>query len=159
MPPIEKKVLDMYTADNYLKLMTLLGSVTLRRKPLCRKDSLQKRHLAEKNCRMRHFADFFFLQNLPNTAQYCQKFDFVSKFSNVIRNRALTRILKIGVKMAPSRKSWSFTIHLYWDFSKSWSQIQKVGVNYSKFGVNETSEKYQKFLYLIGFLHVLVFLK
>ena len=41
--------------------------------------------------------------------------------------------------MAPSRKSWSFTIHLYWDFSKSWSQIQKVGVNYSKFGVNETS--------------------
>ena len=42
-------------------------------------------------------------------------------------SRALTRILKIGVKMAPSRKSWSFTIYLYWDFSKSWSQIQKVG--------------------------------
>ena len=42
--------------------------------------------------------------------------------------------------MAPSRNSWSFTIHLYWDFSKSWSQIQKVGVNYSKFGVNETSD-------------------
>ena len=41
--------------------------------------------------------------------------------------------------MASSRNSWSFTIHLYWDFSKSWSQIQKVGVNYSKFGVNETS--------------------
>ena len=41
--------------------------------------------------------------------------------------------------MAPSRKSWSFTIPLYWDFSKSWSQIQKVGVNNSKFGVNETS--------------------
>ena len=41
--------------------------------------------------------------------------------------------------MASSRYSWSFTIHLYWDFSKSWSQIQKVGVNYSKFGVNETS--------------------
>ena len=41
--------------------------------------------------------------------------------------------------MAPSRNSWSFSIHLYWDFSKSWSQIQKVGVNYSKFGVNETS--------------------
>ena len=42
--------------------------------------------------------------------------------------------------MAPSRDSWSFSIHLYmyWDFSKSWSQIQKVGVNYSKFGVNET---------------------
>ena len=56
-----------------------------------------------------------------------------------VRYRALTRILKIGVKMAPSRKSWSFTIHLYWNFSKSWSQIQKVGVNYSKFGVNESS--------------------
>ena len=41
--------------------------------------------------------------------------------------------------MAPSRNSWSFSIHLYWDFSKSWSQIQKVGVNYSKLGVNETS--------------------
>ena len=41
--------------------------------------------------------------------------------------------------MAPFRNSWSFSIHLYWDFSKSWSQIQKVGVNYSKFGVNETS--------------------
>ena len=54
-------------------------------------------------------------------------------------SRALTRILKIGVKMAPFRNSWSFSIHLYWDFSKSWSQIQKVGVNYSKFGVNETS--------------------
>ena len=53
--------------------------------------------------------------------------------------RVLTRILKIGVEMAPSRNSWSFSIHLYWDFSKSWSQIQKVGVNYSKFGVNETS--------------------
>ena len=56
------------------------------------------------------------------------------------KNRALTRILKMGVKMKPSRNSWSFTIHLYWDFSKSWSQIQKVGVNYSKFGVNESSE-------------------
>ena len=54
--------------------------------------------------------------------------------------RVLTRILKIGVKMTPSRKGWSFTIHLHWDFSKSWSQIQKVGVKYSKFGVNETSE-------------------
>ena len=42
--------------------------------------------------------------------------------------------------MAPSRKSLSFTIHLYWDFSKSWSQIKKVGVKYSKFGVNETSD-------------------
>ena len=42
--------------------------------------------------------------------------------------------------MAPSRNSWSFSIHLYLDFSKSWSQIQKVGVNYSKFGVNETSD-------------------
>ena len=41
--------------------------------------------------------------------------------------------------MAPSRNSWSFSIHLYWDFSKRWSHFQKVGVNYSKFGVNETS--------------------
>ena len=42
--------------------------------------------------------------------------------------------------MLPSRKSWSFTIQLYWHFSKSWSQIQKVGVKNSKFGVNETSD-------------------
>ena len=56
--------------------------------------------------------------------------------------RALTRILKMAVKIAPSRNSWSFTIHLYCDFSKSWSQIQKVGVNYSKFGVNETSVQF-----------------
>ena len=41
--------------------------------------------------------------------------------------------------MLPSRKSWSFTIQFYWHFSKSWSQIQKVGVKNSKFGVNETS--------------------
>ena len=41
--------------------------------------------------------------------------------------------------MAPSRNSSSFSIYLYWAFSKSWSQIQKVGVNYSKYGVNETS--------------------
>ena len=54
--------------------------------------------------------------------------------------------------MAPSRKSWSFTIHLYWDFSKSWSQIQKVGVNYSKFGVNETSDLC-KVLKLMVFSH------
>ena len=47
--------------------------------------------------------------------------------------RALIRILKIGVKTLPSRKSWSFTIHFYWHLSKSWSQIQKVGVS-------ETSE-------------------
>ena len=53
--------------------------------------------------------------------------------------RALTRILKIGVKMLPSRKSWSFTIQFYWHLSKSWSQIKKVGVKNSKFGVNETS--------------------
>ena len=63
-------------------------------------------------------------------------------------NRALTRILKIGVKMAPSRNSWSFSIHLYWDFPKSWSQIQKVGVNYSKFGVNETSENFTQLKWL-----------
>ena len=55
-------------------------------------------------------------------------------------DRALTRILKIGVKTLPSRKSWSFTIHFHWHFSKSWSQIQKVGVKNSKFGVNETSD-------------------
>ena len=55
-------------------------------------------------------------------------------------NRALTRILKIGVRMLPSRKSWSFSIHFYWYFSKSWSQIQKVGVKNSIFGVNESSE-------------------
>ena len=56
-----------------------------------------------------------------------------------IGSRALTRILNIGVKTLPTRKSWSFTIHFYWHFSKSWSQIQKVGVKNSKFGVNETS--------------------
>ena len=63
----------------------------------------------------------------------------------IIQVGALTRILKIVVKMAPCRKSWSFTIHLYWDFSKSWSQIQKVGVNYSKIGVNETSASMRYF--------------
>ena len=41
--------------------------------------------------------------------------------------------------MLPSRKSLSFSIHFYWHFSKSWSQIQKVGVKYSIFGVNESS--------------------
>ena len=41
--------------------------------------------------------------------------------------------------MLPSRKSWSFTILFYSDFAKSWSQRQKVGVKYSKFGVNENS--------------------
>ena len=54
--------------------------------------------------------------------------------------RALTRILKIGVRKLPSRKSWSFSIHFYWHFSKSWSQIQKVGVKNSIFGVNESSD-------------------
>ena len=48
--------------------------------------------------------------------------------------------------MAPSRKGWSFTIHLYWDFSKSWSQIQNAGVKNSKFGVNETSETQTNFI-------------
>ena len=42
--------------------------------------------------------------------------------------------------MLPSRKSWSSTIQFYWHFSKNWSQIQKVGVKNSKFGVNETSD-------------------
>ena len=43
--------------------------------------------------------------------------------------------------MLSSRKGWSFTILLYYfkTFSKSWSQRQKVGVKYSKFGVNENS--------------------
>ena len=53
------------------------GSVTLRRKPLCRKDSLPKRHLAEKNLRMRHFAEKLFMANLPNTVKnliLCQDF-------------------------------------------------------------------------------------
>ena len=83
----------------------------------------------------------------PYEYWHCARFIFRLKFMfkkllleiTILLSRALTRILKIGVKMAPSRNSWSFTIHLYWDFSKSWSQIQKVGVNYSKFGVNETS--------------------
>ena len=44
--------------------------------------------------------------------------------------------------MTHPRKGWSFTILLHWDFSKSWSHIQKVGVKYSKFGVNETSVVY-----------------
>ena len=52
--------------------------------------------------------------------------------------------------MAPSRNSWSFSIHLYWDFSKSWSKIQKVGVNYSKFGVNESSVN---IIYRLDLLH------
>ena len=75
--------------------------------------------------------EFLFLPTFRSLAA------IVSEKSTVFR--ALTRILKIGVKMAHSRNSWNFSIHLYWDFSKSWSQIQKVGVNYSKFGVNETS--------------------
>ena len=35
--------------------------------------------------------------------------------------RVLTRILKIGVKLQPSRKSWSFAILSFWDFGKKWS--------------------------------------
>ena len=46
----------------------------------------------------------------------------------------LLGFLKIGVKMLSTRKVWSFTIPLYWD-CKSWSQNQKVGVKWSKFGV------------------------
>ena len=45
------------------------GSVTLRRKTLCRKDSLPKRHLAEKNRRMPHFAEKLLMANLPNTVK------------------------------------------------------------------------------------------
>ena len=36
--------------------------------------------------------------------------------------RVLTRILKIGVKCCPPEKSWSFTILIYCDFLKGWSQ-------------------------------------
>ena len=53
--------------------------------------------------------------------------------------RILAKILKIGVKVLSSRKSWSFSILFYWGFAKNWSQRQKVGVKYSKFGVNENS--------------------
>ena len=42
--------------------------------------------------------------------------------------------------MLSSRKSWSFTILFYCDFPKSWSQKGKVGVTYSKSGVNENSD-------------------
>ena len=59
--------------------------------------------------------------------------------------RVLTSVLKIGVKMLPSRKSWSFTILFHWDVAKSWSQRQKVGVKYSKFGDNENSAFQGKF--------------
>ena len=42
--------------------------------------------------------------------------------------------------MLSSRKKLSFTILFFWDFPKSWSQKWKVGVTYSKSGVNENSE-------------------
>ena len=42
--------------------------------------------------------------------------------------------------MLSSWKSWSFTILIYWDFPKNWSQKWKVGVTYSKSGVNEISD-------------------
>ena len=54
----------------------------------------------------------------------------------IVLPRVLTRILKIGVKM----QSWNFTILFYSDFAKSWSQRQKGGVKYSKFGVNKNSD-------------------
>ena len=41
--------------------------------------------------------------------------------------------------MLSSDKSWSFAILFYGDFGKSWSQRQKVGVKFFKFGVNEKS--------------------
>ena len=50
--------------------------------------------------------------------------------------------------MLPSRKSWSCTILFFWDFAKSWSQRQKVGIKYSKFGVNENSEITSSYQYL-----------
>ena len=54
----------------------------------------------------------------------------------IVLPRVLTRILKIGVKM----QSWNFTILFYSDFAKSWSQRQKVGAKYSRFGVNKNSD-------------------
>lgn len=39
--------------------------------------------------------------------------------------------------MLSSEKVESFTILSYWDFTKHWSQRQKVGVKYSRFGVNK----------------------
>ena len=59
------------------------GSVTLRRKPLCRRLFAEKT-LGRKNCRMRHFAKK--LSFFSKFSQYCQKFDFVPEFQNVIRN-------------------------------------------------------------------------
>ena len=41
--------------------------------------------------------------------------------------------------MLLSRKSRSLTLPFHWALSKSWSQIQKVGVKYSKFEVSEIS--------------------
>ena len=66
-------------------------------------------------------------------------------------HRVLTRILKIGVKCCRPEKVGSFTILFYWVFPKSWSQKWKVGVTYSKSGVNENSVS-GKYFYLI-FLH------
>ena len=71
-----------------------------------------------------------------------KKYVHISSNIHVQQNRirVLTRILKFGVKCCPPEKSWSFTILIYWDFPKSWSQKWKVGVTYTKSGVNEISE-------------------
>ena len=37
-------------------------------------------------------------------------------------NTVPTGILKIGVKLQSSRKTWSFVILFCWDFAKNWSQ-------------------------------------
>ena len=61
--------------------------MTLRRKPLCRKDSLPKRHLAEKNRRMLHFAEKLFLPNLPNTVKnliLCQGFKMLIEITMIL---------------------------------------------------------------------------
>ena len=68
----------------------------------------------------------------------------IGKFTQPYDLRVLTRILKTGVKMLPSRKSWSFTINTFLlrlcknvgVRHKSWEL--KVGVN-SKFEVNVKS--------------------
>ena len=87
--------------------------------------------------RIQIFLFFAILESIFNRTVWNTIDDRFSNF--VLPIRALTRILKIGVKTIPYRKSWSFTIHFYWHFLKSWSQIQEVGVKNSKFGVNETS--------------------
>ena len=60
--------------------------------------------------------------------------------------------------MLSSRKSWSFTILIYWDFPKSWSQKWKVGVTYSKSGVNEISVSLVKISYSFSCENIILFI-